>query len=233
MTDAHCHIIPRTDASVTNRFVCAITEKDWSSISTLPETDTPFFGVHPWHTETIDDIESFRSRLAETLKANPRAGVGETGLDRLKDKTISPLQRSLFDVHLDVAAELARPIVVHGAKCWGETFKECAKHSSQIPAFLFHGFSRSGGLVKDIVSINGYFSIGPALLNDHAVNYRELVKTIPLDRILIESDFDGTKEIPALSLVVEKLASILNVSPGDLFYRIEENANSFISRREI
>lgn len=228
MTDAHCHVFPRMDASVSRRFVAAINEKDWARLALLPEHDVPFFGVHPWHTDSIGDIDSYRERLYEMLGAHPKSGVGETGLDRLKNKTISPLQRALFDVHLQAASRLHRPLVVHGAKCWGEVFKACAEYSSEIPAFLFHGFSRSGGLVEDIVSINGFFSIGPSLLNDHAINYRNLIKTFPLDRILIESDYDGTKELPPLLDVTGKLAELLNVPFSELSNQIEENARKFI-----
>ena len=229
MTDSQCHPGHRADESAGNRFVAAITETDWNGLKSLPDGDIPFFGVHPWHADMIDDIESFRLRLSEILKHVPRGGIGETGLDRLKSKTVSPLQRSLFTAHLDVAAEFARPVVLHGAKCWGETHKECVKYASRIPSFLFHGFSRSGGLVKDIVSINGYFSVGPAILNDHAVNYRELAKTFPIDRILIESDCDGTKETPPLSSVLEKLASVLTVPQAELLERTEENAKKFLA----
>jgi TatD DNase family protein len=207
VTDAHCHIFPRNDENVSRRFVCATTEDDWSELTTLPCNDIPFFGVHPWNCHTINDIESFKDRLSKTLESNPRAGVGETGLDRLKDKNISTLERRLFSAHLEVAAKLRRPVVLHGAKCWGETFNECAKYSSQIPSFLFHGFSRSGGLIKDIVSINGYFSIGRSILNDHAINYQNLVKTLPVERILIESDYDGKKDIPHLPSIAEKISA--------------------------
>jgi TatD DNase family protein len=230
VTDAHCHIhtFLRIDESVSKRFVAATNENDWPELARLPEHDVPFFGVHPWHIDSIDNIDSYEERLCNILEFHPLSGVGETGLDRLKNKTISSLQRSIFDKHLRVASLLNRPVVVHGAKCWGEVFKECVKYSSKIPSFLFHGFSRSGGLVKDIVSINGYFSIGPSLLNDHAINYHNLVKTFPLDRILIESDFDGRKELPPLSAITEKLSSLLNIPLLELSNQIEENAKNFL-----
>jgi Tat protein secretion system quality control protein TatD with DNase activity len=228
MTDSHCHNFPRVDDSLSCRFVSAITQNDWGKLETLEAPNVPFFGVHPWHAETIKDLDLFREELFNVLQNNSSSGVGETGLDRLKDKTITPLQRSLFSIHLEVASSLNRPIVIHGAKCWGETFKECAKYTAKIPSFLFHGFSRSGGLIKDIVAINGYFSIGPSLLNDHAINYHKLVKEIPLDRILIESDYDGTKEVPPLLSIVEKLSSLVNIPFDSLLNHIEENSANFL-----
>ena len=65
----------------------------------------------------------------------------------------------------------------------------------RIPAFLFHGFSRSAGLLPEIVALNGFVSVGPALLNDHAVNYRDMVKDLPLDRVLLETDKDWSSPL--------------------------------------
>jgi TatD DNase family protein len=163
-----------------------------------------FCGVHPWQAEAVDDPLAVLAPLAD----DPHAGVGEIGLDRLKTKTISPRQRAVFERQLAYAAEWRRPVVLHGAKCWGEVTAACRPYAGRIPAFLFHGFSRSGGLVPDIVSLNGYFSVGPALLNDHAVNYRQLVASLPEDRLLVETDADYTaaETVPEIGEIVAGLA---------------------------
>ena len=66
----------------------------------------------------------------------------------------------------------------------------CRPYKGRIPAFIFHGFSRSAGLLPEIFALGGYVSIGPALLNDHAVNYRVLAKELPLEWTLVETDMD-------------------------------------------
>lgn len=228
MIDSHCHLPLNNDPQITSRFICAATEGDWEELSSQSNQNIPFFGIHPWYAENID-IPSFKERLRNILKAHPESGVGETGLDRLKNKIISNDARELFSAHLEIADEMNRPIVVHGAKCWGEVYKECAKYKN-IPSFLFHGFSRSGGLIPDIASINGFFSVGHSILNDHAINYRELVKELPVDRILVESDCDGTKEIPSLKSIVEKLSEIRSMEFSEMNETIDENANRFIRR---
>lgn len=165
-----------------------------------------FCGVHPWQAEAVDDPLAALAPLAD----DPHAGVGEIGLDRLKTKMISPRQRAVFERQLAYAAERRRPVVLHGAKCWGEVTAACRPYAGRIPAFLFHGFSRSGGLVPDIVSLNGYFSVGPALLNDHAVNYRQLVASLPEDRLLVETDADYTaaETVPKIGEIVAGLAQV-------------------------
>ena len=138
-----------------------------------------FFGTHPWNADSFDE-PVLRARLA----ADSSAGVGEIGLDRLRERDIPQRMRDVFAAQLEIAAELQRPVVLHGAKCWGEVVKACLPFAGRIPAFLFHGFSRSDGLLPDIIKLNGYVSVGAAVLNDHAVNYRELVKKIPSGRLL-------------------------------------------------
>jgi TatD DNase family protein len=161
--------------------------------------------------------------------------VGEIGLDRLKSKTISEAQRAAFAAQLQVAAEFRRPVQLHGAKCWGEVVKACRPFAGQIPAFVFHGFSRSDGLLPEIYSLNGFVSIGPAILNDHAVNYREMVKKVPLERLLVESDAvggtDGRSDLPPVPRVAEiaaKLAELRGVPLDALVAQLERNADEVV-----
>jgi len=220
MTDAHCHV-SCGDSSVRELLI-----------------GRDFFGIHPW--ETLDGATetSLLATLRPKLLTNPNAGVGEIGLDRLKVRNIPPLMRAVFETQLSLAVELVRPVVLHGAKCWGQvvaTVKRmiggglATREARQ--AFLFHGFSRSDGLIPEIVKLNGFISVGPAVLNDHAVNYRELVKKIPLDRILVETDTVVGARVPTrphIRDVLAKTADILSISVAELERITDENADRFL-----
>ncbi len=248
MTDAHCHV-SCGDSSVRELLV-----------------GRDFFGVHPWETlddgttgtdgttETrralvpdipvVPDVSSLAALLASLraqLLANPAAGVGEIGLDRLKSREITPRMREIFEAQLALALELHRPVVLHGAKCWGQVVTTVCRHLSHspspplphspTPSFLFHGFSRSDGLIPEIVKLNGFISVGPAILNDHAVNYRELVKKIPIDRLLVETDAVVGARVPTrphIRDVLAKTADILNLSAAELERITDENADRFL-----
>lgn len=108
--------------------------------------------------------------------------------------------------------------------------RESAKCGEWIPAFLFHGFSRSDGLFPAIFAMNGFVSVGPAILNDHAVNYREMATRIPLDRLLVESDCmaENAAECPTVEAVAAKLAEVRGEPPDALFAHLEENADRFL-----
>lgn len=231
MTDAHCHV-SGGDPSVREFLI-----------------GCDFVGIHPWTSCAPDarpaaDVAAW---LREQLAANPRLGVGEIGLDRLKTRDISPSMRAVFEAQLRAALEFGRPVVLHGAKCWGQVVAEVKREKEEevrtttegrmSSAFLFHGFSRSDGLLPDIVALNGYVSVGPSVLNDHAVNYRALVKKIPIDRLLVETDRDCE---PASLLnpltgaplsvrdVLAKTAELRGLSPAELEAITDANATRFM-----
>ena len=183
-----------------------------------------FFGTHPWNADSFDE-PVLRARLA----ADSFAGVGEIGLDRLRERDIPQRMRDVFAAQLEIAAELQRPVVLHGAKCWGEVVKACLPFAGRIPAFLFHGFSRSDGLLPDIIKLNGYVSVGAAVLNDHAVNYRELVKKIPSGRLLVETDRtpENAASSPSVAEIAAKVAELRGVGASALERILDDNADRF------
>ena len=194
-----------------------------------------FIGVHPWDAgdQGSGIGDQVMVALKRRLQEDSRLGVGEIGLDRLKEREISPRMRELFETQLKLALEFRRPVVLHGAKCWGQVVSVIRSlipdPRSLIPSFLFHGFSRSDGLIPDIVALGGYISVGPAVLNDHAVNYRELVKKIPLDRLLIETDRtpENAADCPSVRDVAAEVAKLRGLSLPELETLTDRNAGKF------
>ncbi len=216
MTDAHCHV----RRGERRHFLCDPAD------SAPADGDVVFHGRHPWCLGGFDAAE-----LRRLLETDPSAGVGEIGLDRLREREIPQAMRDTFRIQLEIAAELSRPVVLHGAKCWGEVVKACRPFAGAVPAFLFHGFSRSGGLLPEIVALNGFVSVGPAVLNDHAVNYRELVKAVPADRLLVESDAtaETAPDAPSCAAVASKVAELRGVAADELAEQLEANAERFVA----
>ena len=227
MTDAHCHL----------------TGGDPTVREFLIGRD--FFGAHPWEAAGlgIEDVRRKTEELRKQLVSSSApqvahalpVGVGEIGLDRLRDRDISPVMRELFEAQLKLAFEYNRPVVLHGAKCWGQVVKAVRDLRASRPdnaPLLFHGFSRSDGLIPDIVALGGYISVGPAVLNDHAVNYRELVKKIPLERLLVETDRtpENAAECPSVAEVASKLAEIRGLPVAELETLTDRNADAFVSK---
>ena len=222
MTDAHCHV-SCAEASVRELLV-----------------GRDFFGVHPWEaipaaaSKLGTDPAEVLENLRETLLAQPQAGVGEIGLDRLRARDIPPSMREVFEVQLRLAVELGRPVVLHGAKCWGQVVATVESAAARgAGRFLFHGFSRSGGLMPRIVALGGFVSVGPAVLNDRAVNYRALVKEIPLGRLLVETDRTeaNAAECPSVRAVLAEVAALRGLPAAELEKVTDENAERFMHPR--
>ena len=270
LTDAHCHVSggdPSVREFIVGREFFGV--HPWECLgglegcggagrAALPTGDVTVGRVvgpsDPLGRVGLEGLEGLEGWLRGKLAAHPEAGVGEIGLDRLKSREISPLMREIFEIQLKVALELGRPVVLHGAKCWGQVVKtlQTLQTSSLFPpncfllshpshlspprSFLFHGFSRSDGLIPDIVALGGYISVGPAVLNDHAVNYRELVKKIPADRLLVETDRDCPVEELLNPLtghpltirdVLEKTAEVRGMTADALATLTTDNASRF------
>lgn len=221
MTDAHCHI-PGDDPSVRELLI-----------------GRDFVGLHPWETEALTQEEleqrlaSIRARLTASIPLP--LGIGEIGLDRLRSREIPPRMREAFAAQLELAVEFGRPVVLHGAKCWGQVVEAVrtmtAARSSTRSTFLFHGFSRSDGLIPEIVRLSGFISVGPTVLNDHAVNYRKLVKALPLNRLLLETDrtVENAAVCPSIREVLAKTAELRGLSADELEAITDQNASAFLS----
>lgn len=214
MTDVHCHVACG-DGSV-REFVIG----------------RDFVGVHPWDAETTD-APSALAALRARLESDSACGVGEIGLDRLKTRDVSAAMRVLFEEQLRLAAAYCRPVVLHGAKCWGQVVETIRrlfpKPHAAIPSFLFHGFSRSDGLLPDIYRMNGFVSIGPAILNDHAVNYRALARKIASPHLLVETDRteQTAADGPTVGQIAAKLADVRGVRVDELVAVLDANAERF------
>ncbi len=205
MIDAHCHI----------------SANDSCIREILIGRDAK--GIHPWEANNCASVEFLR----ESLTVNPHLLVGEIGLDRLKTRQVSGKMRDVFIAQLKLASAFHRPTILHGAKCWGDVVKTIKPYVGEIPAFLFHGFSRSDGLIPEIVKVNGFISVGPAILNNHAVNYHALCKKIPSDRLLVETDRTGEISF-SIKDVLMKLADLRAMTFEQLEKLTDENAKVFL-----
>lgn len=219
MTNAHCHLPLPPDATSPTAWLCAAQLDDFTQ---LPAGS--FFGVHPWYAETTAP-DLVAAQLEAVLQHDPTAKVGEIGLDRLHSRATTAAQLDLFLTQLELAARYRRVVTLHGAKCWGEVVKAVTPFAGQIPAFLFHGFSRSTGLLPQIVQLNGYLSVGAAVLNSHAVNYRTLVRTLPRERLLLETDTSPL----SLTQVLTQTAELLGITPAELEAQTDANAQRFLA----
>ncbi|RLM75626.1 tat-linked quality control protein TatD [Panicum miliaceum] len=213
--DAHCHLqdprvaavapalIRAAAASGVARFaVNGTSEKDWHLVKRMAEDHpaaVPCFGLHPWWVpeRSPDWMDSLRRFFAET----PEAAVGEIGLDKgSHGRTIDfGEQVEVFRRQLELAKELERPVSVHCVRAFGDLL-EILKQTGPFPAgVLLHSYLGSAEMVFGLANLGCYLSLSGFLTGMKSSKAKQMLKSIPLDRILLETD--GPDALPKLDNV--------------------------------
>jgi TatD DNase family protein len=230
-------------AHVTHGITCAAFPEEWE---THPDTTlnlTYAYGLHPWcaATATPDTLAALR----ECLLRHPAALIGETGRDALRPVLDGGLaQQRLFAFHLELAATLQRPLILHGARAWQALFTQLAPWITRLPAVMIHGAGFAPEMLKSPLFAqhhNLWFSFGGAILNPRARTVRALAAQVPLNRLLIETDApDGLPAtcapLDARSLnhpgtlphILETLAQLRSLPTAELAAETFQNALRFI-----
>jgi TatD DNase family protein len=146
----------------------------------------PAFGVHPWHAANLP--ADWLTQLEELLVRHPEAPVGEIGIDGLRDDPSRDAQRQVLCAQLELAARLHRPVVLHGARAWGELLAIVKPFAPRLPGFVTHAFSGSDDILREIVALGGFLSFAGAVCNPAARRVRAAAAAAPAERLLLETD---------------------------------------------
>lgn len=169
--------------------VNASSERDWAHVEQLAKRHTwvvPAFGLHPWYAK--ERSARWFDELRRYLDANPRATIGEIGLDRwIRDADVADQER-VFAQQLELAAERNVAASIHCLKAWGHL--EEALHKSPRPerGFLIHSYGGSAEMVPVFSKLGAYFSISGYYAHERKAAQREAFKRVALGRILVETD---------------------------------------------
>ena len=192
-------------AGVQRMVVNGACESDWQAVLALAQKSDiviPSLGFHPWYLHECSP--GWLDRLDSLLGGNA-AAVGEIGLDRwiLKQpasflSTYSPafgdrepasidLQAAAFVAQLELAARHGVPASIHCLHAWGLLEEILRKH--QRPATLIlHSYGGPAEMVPGLARMGAYFSFPGYFLHDRKARQREAFKSVPIDRLLVETD---------------------------------------------
>lgn len=177
-------------AGVARMVVNGSSAEDWPAVAELarrfPDIVQPSFGAHPWyiHEQPGDWVH----RLEDALHEFPRAGVGEIGLDRWKPDLRWEGQREAFRAQLELAARLNRPVSIHCLKAWGPLIEALDATPRPACGFLLHSYGGAPDLVRRLADLGSYFSLPGYFLHQRKAKQFDTFRTIPRDRMLIETD---------------------------------------------
>ena len=196
----------------------------------LAEYDDNVFstiGVHPHESKEIlnDWYDEFR-RLAQHPKV---VAYGEIGLDYHYDHSPREVQRQRFREQVQLAKELHLPIVIHTREAQEDTIAILKEEGAADVGGVFHCFSGDACLAKDALDLGFYLSFSGVITFKNASMLREIIKTVPLDRIMVETDCPyltpvphrGKRNEPAfVRYVAETIADLLGNNSPSSFEKI-------------
>ena len=151
-------------------------------------------GVHPHESKEILNTwyDEFR-QLAQHPKV---VAYGEIGLDYHYDHSPREVQRQRFREQVQLAKELHLPIVIHTREAQEDTIAILKEESAAAVGGVFHCFSGDACLAKDALDLGFYLSFSGVITFKNASMLREIIKTVPLDRIMVETDCPYLTPVP-------------------------------------
>jgi TatD DNase family protein len=178
-------------------------EADWDDVAQLAREQAfivPSFGLHPWNVGNA--TAGWRDALRGRLDADPRAVIGEIGIDRWilerakpDDPRLAGLRRAPLEEQLEVfrwqlalAAERNLPTSIHCIDAWGALLETLRAAARPARGFLLHAYGGSTELAREFAALGAYFSFNGYFLGERQRAKREVFKTIPAERLLAETD---------------------------------------------
>jgi TatD DNase family protein len=152
-------------------------------------------GVHPHEADAHPDLGA--SALIEAA-AHPRViAIGECGLDYYYDKSDRAAQRERFQAHVEAARVTGLPLVVHTRDAEEDTAEILTREVGKggITGVL-HCFTGSADLAAKALDLGFYVSISGIVTFKNAKDLQEVAKTIPQDRLLVETDSPFLAPVP-------------------------------------
>lgn len=188
-------------------------------------------GFHPSEEAKENDLSVLR-RLAGGEKC---VAIGEIGLDYHYENIQPERQRALFEEQLFIAHEEKLPVVIHSRDASGDMLAVLRANKKLLTdGFLMHCYSESAEQAKNYLDLGAYFSFGGVITFKNA-RKDEIVRSIPLDRLLAETDspyltpepYRGRLNEPAfVRYVYEKLSAIT----GESYEKLEEITRANVRR---
>jgi TatD DNase family protein len=202
-------------------------------------------GVHPC------DVKEGMANADQLLvwSRQPKVvALGETGLDYHYEVESKPLQHESFALHLEVGKQAGLPVVVHTREAKEDTLALIKAHGSLEHSGVLHCFTEDWDMARRALDLNYYVSISGIVTFKNAEQIRDVVRKMPIDRLLVETDspylapvpYRGKPNEPAyVREVAEFVAEVRGMAFEELaerttenFYRLFTRARQYLAHRQ-
>ena len=174
-------------------------------------------GVHPHDAKTLTD--EALAELGELARHPKVVAIGEIGLDFYRDLSPRNVQREAFERQLALAQELGKPVIIHDREAHAEVMAILRRWPGLRG--VLHCFSGDLDMAHEAIEMGFYISVAGPVTFKNARRLPEIVRQLPLERLLIETDcpylaphpYRGRRNEPAyVRLVAQKVAELKGMS---------------------
>jgi TatD DNase family protein len=218
--------------------------------------DVYALGIHPMYTNEAEfsDLDALREQvtmclgLGHTARDSRFIAIGEIGLDRAVKHLQWDKQWYFYEQQLNIAAQFDLPVVVHVRQSVDFVLKGLRK--TKVRSGIAHAFNGSLQQAQQLIEMGFKLGFGGAMTYPRALHLRELVKVLPLESIVLETDAPDivpawlyvtaqarqtglaqARNDPAqLSQIAQEIAKIRDISLQELMYATTENFLSVFER---
>lgn len=240
MVDTHCHIFSEYYDNIEevinsmNGFmiVAGVDDKTNLEVVDLVNKYEKVYGVIGIQPEEINKVTMDSYKIIEQNLNNPKiVGIGEIGLDYYWDDNHKEEQKLVFRQLLDLADKYHKPVVIHSREAIQDTY-DIINEYKNIKCVL-HCYSSSLEMAQKFIKMGVKLGIGGVLTFKNAKKLVDVVKEIPLEYLLLETDspfltpepYRGHQNRPQnIMLVAEKIAEIKGLSVDEVLRITMNNA---------
>ena len=218
LIDSHCHLnyeglAERQDEvldtararGVAGFLNISTRQREWGEVIAVAERHDDVWasvGVHPHEADAHPDLGA--SALVEGSRHPRVVAIGECGLDYYYDKSDRAAQRERFQAHIDAARQTGLPLIVHTRDAEEDTAEilSAAVREGGVTGVL-HCFTGSADLAGNALDLGFVISLSGIVTFKNARDLQETAKTVPLDRLLVETDSPFLAPVPNRGKVCE------------------------------
>ena len=198
-------------------------------------------GIHPHNVNA--NFKDINETVSSNINNNKFIGIGETGLDYYYENSNKETQKKSFVNHINIARDLDLPIIVHTRNADEDTIN-ILKNEYKRGKFrgLIHCFTASKELAIEVLQLDFFISISGIITFKNANELREIVKLIPIEKLLVETDAPYLAPVPMrgkrnepsfVSYTASYLAKLLNISNTILYEKTTKNFFNLFNKAKL
>lgn len=187
-----------------------------------------------WHPVDAIDMTAEHLDWLKELASHPKVvALGEMGLDYYWDKSPKEVQKEVFRKQIRLAREVKLPIIIHNRDATADIVEILKEENAGEVGGIMHCYSGSVETALECIGMNFYISLGGPVTFKNAKKPKEVAESIPLDRLLVETDcpyltphpYRGNRNEPAyVKLIAEEIAGLKGLSFEEIAEATTQNA---------